>query len=339
MTASPARINKWGTLPTPERVRHELSLQLTLGTALMATRGLASPEAAQAYTRARELCRQVNDSRQLCPVRWGLRTYYNGRAEFHMARELAEQLLAVAKRLEEPALLVEAHRALGNTLWFQGESVAAHEHFAQGAALYDVRQHRSLALLYENDPGVGCLSFAAVALWNLGYPERARHSMQEALQLAQDVAHPSSQAMSLSLSAALQQNLREVQATRERAETLSALARKHGFAGWLVNGTIYRGWALAQQGQAEEGVEEIRRGLMTMRATGLELNQPRLLMALAEACAQARKPAEGLTALSEALEVMERTGGRLYEAELYRLKGLLLAQESKNQKSKGKSQK
>ena len=90
--------------------------------------------------------------------------------------------------------------------------------------------------------------------------------------------------------------------------------------------TAYRGWALAHQGEAEEGVEEIRRGLTTMHATGIELNRPRLLMALAEACEQAERPEEGLTALSEALEVMERTGGRLYEAELYRLHAELTLQ-------------
>ena len=49
-------------------------------------------------------------------------------------------------------------------------------------------------------------------------------------------------------------------------------------------------------------------------------------MALAEACEQAERPEEGLTALSEALEVMERTGGRLYEAELYRLHAELTLQ-------------
>ncbi len=311
---------------TPEHMRRELSLQLTLGTALMATKGFAAPEVEHAYLRARELCQQVDEPRHLCSVLWGLRTHYNGRAQFHTARDIAEQLLAVAQQLNDPALLVEAHRALGNTLYFQGEVAAAHEHFAQGSALYDIEQHRSLALLYENDPGVGCLSFAAVALWNLGYPDRARQRIQEALQLAQEVKHPGSQAVSLSLSAALQQNLREVQTVREQAEALIALARQHGFSGWLAPGTINRGWALAQQGEVAEGIESIHRGLMTMRTVGVELNRPRLLMMLSEACAQAGKPDEGLTALSEALEVMERTGGRLYEAELYRLKGELLLQ-------------
>lgn len=308
---------------TPERARRELPLQIMLGTALMATKGYAASEAEQAYIRARELCQQVHEPRQLGPVLWGLRTYYNGRAEFARARGVAEQLLAVAQQLAEPALLVVAYRVLGHTLYFQGEVAAAYAHLTQGIALYDVRHHRSLMVLYENDPGVVCLCFAAVALWQLGYPDRARHSMQAALQLAQDVAHPSSQALALALAAALDHNLQEVHTTRERAETLLTLTRTHGFSGWSVNGMIWRGWALAQQGQADAGLLELCQALTTMRTAGIELNRPRYLMALAEACAHAGQPAAGLTALTEALALMQRTGGRLYEAELYRLYGEL----------------
>ena len=306
---------------TAERAQRELALQIALGTALMATKGYAAPEAAQAYTRARELCQQVHDPRHLCVVLWGLRTYYNGRAEFHTAREVAEQLLVIAQQLAEPALLVVAHRALGHTLYFQGDVVAAYAHFAQGIALYDLRDHRSLAVLYENDPGVVCLCFAAVALWNLGYADRARQRMQEALQLAQDVAHPSSQALALALAAALYHNLREVHTTRAHAETLLTLTRTHGFAGWLPNGMLWRGWALAQQGQADAGLPEMHQGLTILRTAGIELNRPRSLMALAEACTQAGQPAAGLAALTEAWTLIQRTGGYLYEAELYRLYG------------------
>jgi predicted ATPase len=289
----------------------------------MATKGYAAPEAAQAYVRARELCQQVHEPGQLCVVLWGLRTYYNGRAAFHTARQVAEQLLAVAQRLAEPALLVVAHRALGHTRYFQGDVAAAYEHFAQGSALYDVRHHRSSVLLYENDPGVVCLCFAAVALWHPGYPDRARQRMQAALQLAQDVAHPSSQALALALAVALYHNLREVHTTREHAEVLLALVRTHGFSGWVANGMIFRGWALAQQGQVEAGRQEIRQGLTTLRTAGIELNRPRFLMALAEASAQAGQPAAGLTALTEAGALMHSTGGHLYQAELYRLYGEL----------------
>src|SRR5262249_47657926 len=79
------------TLPdTPARVQAELTLQPTLGPALMATRGYAAPEVAATYNRARELCQQAEETPELFPVLWGLFLLYTGRAEHETARELGE---------------------------------------------------------------------------------------------------------------------------------------------------------------------------------------------------------------------------------------------------------
>ena len=150
------------TLPdTPERTQQELDLQITLGPALMATKGYAAPEVEQVYARARELCQQVGETPQLFPVLWGLWWFYEVRAELQTARELGEQLLSLAQRQQDPALLLEAHRALGQTLFWLGELAPARAHLEQGIALYDPQQHRSLAFHYGQDPGVGCRIYRA----------------------------------------------------------------------------------------------------------------------------------------------------------------------------------
>ena len=98
--------------------------------------------------------------------------------------------------------------------------------------------------------------------------------------------------------------------------------------------------ALAEQGQAEEGIAQMQQGLAALRAIGTELGQPRQLAVLAEAYGKVGQVEEGLTVLAEALALVDKTGERYYEAELYRLKGeLTLAQSSvqvefKVQKSK-----
>ena len=105
------------TLPdTPERTQQELALHVTLGAPLQATRGFASPEVEATYTRARELCQQVGETRQLFPVLYGLRTFHQVRGEFLTARELGEQLLGLAQREQDPTLLVEAYWAAGQHL-------------------------------------------------------------------------------------------------------------------------------------------------------------------------------------------------------------------------------
>jgi predicted ATPase len=313
------------TLPdTLERTRQELDIQIALGPALMATKGLAAPEVEHTYGRARELCHQLGDMPQLFPVLSGLQRFYLIRAEFQTAHELAQQLLRLAARQHEPALLLEGHRASGNTLFWLGEVVPAHTHLVQGIALYDPQQHRGHAVQYGRDPGVDCRAYASWTLWMQGYPDQALRMCHEALTLAARVAHPYSLAQALAWATILHEFRRETQAVQERAAALIALCTEHGFAQWLASGTIYRGWALAAQGQVREGLAQMRQGLAAVRATGAEIGRPYQLSLLASVYGGMGEPEEGLRLLAEALALVEKSGGRWREAELYRLKGELL---------------
>jgi predicted ATPase len=92
---------------------------------------------------------------------------------------------------------------------------------------------------------------------------------------------------------------------------------------------MLRGCALAEQGQAEEGIAQLRNGLAAFRALGSGLLIPYCLSLLAEAYGKAGQAKEGLRALAEALAQVDKTSERFYEAEMYRLKGeLTLAQSS-----------
>ena len=100
-----------------------------------------------------------------------------------------------------------------------------------------------------------------------------------------------------------------------------------GCRGWLGFGAVLQGWAWTKQGQAEEGIAQIRKGLVARQAIGAGIFQSYNLALLAEACGKAGQAEEGLAALVEALTVVDKSSERFYEAELYRLKGeLTLAQ-------------
>jgi predicted ATPase len=319
------------TLPdTSERAQHELTLQLALGTPLMVTKGWATPEVERAYTRARELCQQVGETSQLFPALWGLWMFYFIRAELQTARELGEQLLSLAQSVQDPALVLEGHHALWPVLCFLGELAPTRVHLEQGLALYDLQQHGSLAFFYGgHDPGACCRYFAGVALWLMGYPDQALKKSHEALTLAQEVSHPYSLAMALDFATRLHQFRREWPAVQERAEAMIALSSEQGFALTFAWGTIMRGWVLAEQGQGEEGIAQMRQGLAACRATGAELTRPFYLTLLAEAYGKVGQVEEGLQVLAEALDAVDKSGERFCEAELYRLKGeLTLAQSS-----------
>ena len=96
--------------------------------------------------------------------------------------------------------------------------------------------------------------------------------------------------------------------------------------GWTCNvsSTARKGWALAGQGQVEEGIAQIRQGLAAFRATGAELHRPCVLALLAEAYGKVGQTEGGLAVLAEASAAAHRAGERWCEAELHRLKGELL---------------
>jgi len=97
---------------------------------------------------------------------------------------------------------------------------------------------------------------------------------------------------------------------------------------------MLRGWALAEQGQEEEGIAQIRQGLASLRATGAETATSYFLALLAEAYRKGGQAEDELNALTEALTVVDKTGERFYEAELYRLRGQLTLQRGKLQDSR-----
>ena len=297
------------TLPeAPERLQREVDMHIALGASLIAAKGYTAPEVGETYTYARQLCHHLEDPYQLFPVLRGLWRYYLVRTEYQTAYELGEQLLTLAQQAQDPVMLLASRRVLGNTLFFLGAVATAQTHFAQGIALYDPQQHRASVFLYGDDEGVICHSLAAWTLWYLGYPDQGLARNDEAVTLAQQIVHPYSLCYALSIAAVFHQFRREVRAVQERGEAAIILAQEQGFPSWMAQGAILRGWVLAQQGQAQEGIEQIRQGLTAWRATGGEQARPYILALLAEAYGTIAQPESGLTVLAEALTLVDKTG-------------------------------
>jgi tetratricopeptide (TPR) repeat protein len=240
-----------------------------------------------------------------------------------MARELGEQLYTLAQHAAAPAPRLEAHDALGSTLYFLGDYAAARAHLEQGIALTDPAAQRALALRHDVAPGVQCLAFAALTLWCLGYPAQAMRRSQEALALAQELAHPHSLAWTQNFAAWLHHRRREAPAVQAQAEALLTLATAQGFPLLVAYGTCWRGWALAAQGQGAAGLAQIHQGLTALLAMGQTLARPLCLALLAEAAGHSGQVEEGLRLLAEALAAIEVMGRGELLAETYRLQGEL----------------
>src|SRR5262249_19643333 len=274
----------------------------------------ATPEAEAAYGRALELCRHVGDTPQLFAALVGLWQFYLVRAQHETARELAERLLNLAQDAGDPTLLVQAHRALGESFQNLGEFGLAEKHLARGSALYDSQRHRSHTF---TEPGAFCLAFASWVLWALGYPEQALERSRAAVALAGELSYPHTLAAVQFFAAMLHKFRGERHLARERAEAAVVLGREHGLPHWMMFGTIVCGWNLALEGQFEEGIARIEQGLSAQQAAGAGIARPCFLLLLTEAYAAADRAEAGLGGLDEALALVERPGGRVQEAGIH----------------------
>jgi predicted ATPase len=331
------------TLPeTPERAQHELALRIALGAPLLMTRGYAASEVEDTYARARELCQQMGDSLQLLPALAGLFRFYFVRAEFQTARALAEQVLRLAQHASDHVVFLVAYSLLGVLFLCLGKFAAAREHLEKGIALYDPQQHRFMASLYGDDPGVTCHSFAAMVLWFLGYPDQALKNVQKALAVAQELSLPYGQTFALDFHTWIHVHRREESAAQKCIEALMSIAAGQGFQFLLADSMVLHGWILAEQGQKTEGFAQLHQGIAVYQATGAKMSRPSHLALLAKAYGKAGQTEEGLAALAEALAVADKTGEQSYKAELYRLKGELLLRQfrvTSSKKAKSNAQK
>ncbi|HEX9736285.1 MAG TPA: AAA family ATPase [Thermoanaerobaculia bacterium] len=319
-----------GTLaPTPERRRQEIRYHVALGATYLMGRGFSAPEVGQAFGRARALAEQAGDASHLISALLGLWRFHIVRGDLETTRGLAEEMLGHAAASGNASHGLLATYALGTTLLFQGEPAPAAQHLRESIRLFETLEsgtRREIAALGSpigQNPAVAALAYAGWALWCLGYPEQAVELNRRALALADEMAHPFSQAFAHTLQAWLEQMRGDAAATAEAALEAIAICERNGFPYFLAVSTIFQGWALARLGHAEEGAARIRKVLDGLRSGGAELFRPYFLTLLAEATAEAGQVEESLQMLAGALDNVDRRGGGFWKPEMVRLTGEL----------------
>jgi DNA-binding winged helix-turn-helix (wHTH) protein len=304
----------------PERDQAELVAQMTLGPALVATRGFASPELEAAYTRAHELSLALDRPYEQTLVLHGLAAVAEFRARYHRSEALLTQML----HLGVGELAVEAYELLACSTFHQGAAARAVGYAERGLARYhDLGVELAYLAPFGEHPAVSCHYWAALALWFLGRPDRALDHAEQARALA--VAHPYSLASAETQLAYLHQYRGEAAATLGWAGRAMATASEHGFPIRAAQAAILGGWAVAVTAGDDAGVERLRAGLAGYLATGAELDHPYYLGLLAEGLAATAGPPEGLVVVSEAIRMVGTERPFYYLPELHRIHGDLLA--------------
>ena len=304
------------------RDEREIELQLARGLSLFTAKGFEAPEAAQAYTRARELAEQQEDASQLFVAVYGLWQANIGSGTIVGAHTLSNRLLQLTLDAADDGFRLQAHHTAWTTCLFAGEPGAALKHCETGRRLYDPDRHRTHRRLYGgHDPGVCAGYMSAQVHWVLGYPDKALAIGSEALALAEHVAHPLSLEFVLVFNAMLHVDRGEPELALQLVDLAEALVAEQRL-GFVMEPRFLRGAALSAHGAFDELVACLRDalagrlGAMTFRPYGFAR--------LAEALISQGQHGAVIAAVREGMEVQEETGALRWGAEFHRLEGIAL---------------
>ena len=304
------------------RNKSELLLQTSLANSLRAIEGWSTESVKHAYTRALQLCKETGLDEHAFPAVFGLWTWNFLRATFGEAQALAEHLLNTADNLDDSVYKVLAHEALGFTLFARGNFAAAHAELERGISLCEDGKAAAYLDLSAQDPRVHVRSYDGMALWMLGYPDRALQICADARRYADASKHPFSEAIARTISLRVHQFRGEVALVAGLSNAAVAFCEAHEFVHYLAMARILRGWATANQGEFDKGIAEMQEGLEKERATGALLLDSYSLGLLADACIKNKRYEQAFEFLEQArLRVDDENSERFYAAEIYRLLG------------------
>jgi len=296
----------------------ELRLQIALGNSLRATKGWSIEEVKHAFTRALQLSRESGSAEHIFAALFGLWTWNYVHAALGEAHILAEQLRDAAKNTDNPMQRVLAQQAIGFTLFAHGKFDAAHAELERGLSMCESNEGAYVDPSAQ-DPRVHMRCYDGLALWFLGYPDRALQVCADARRISQD---PWAEGLSRTISLRVHQLRGEPAAVAGQANAAIALCEEHEFVHYLAMSLILRGWASAQQGEFERGIAEMQDGLEKVRATGGLIYESYTLGLLAEACLKNERYGQAFDFLEQAQIGLEEKGSvSFYTAEIYRLLG------------------
>jgi predicted ATPase/class 3 adenylate cyclase len=299
-----------------ERERRELDLQTALGRALMTTKGYAAPETGEAYARARRLCEDLGDTATLVRVGYGQYLYHLIRAETSQCHQVATEIQSFAEKTGSDEARILGHRTLGLSLYELGRLPAARSELETAASLLEQEQRTA----HRGDAGVTISAWLSSLLAFQGHLDQAVRMRDLSVEEANASTSLHSRVFGLAHATLVSCLLREYEELLRRADIVCALATELDFPFMLAWGLTFRGIAKLNLGRGN-GEQALRDGLTLYRQTGSKWGLPFWLGNYATFACQDTH--EAMAMVQEALDAVEATGERWYEAELYRLRGIL----------------
>jgi predicted ATPase len=240
------------------------------------------------------------------------------RARLRQSRDFVEQH-------PEPAFVLETTHHDWSVALSAGELEVSQRHIERGLALfYSQLRGVNLRLYTAHHPAVCGHGWGAQVHWLRGRPDAARQQAGEAVSLAHDLGDSVSAAFAIWMKALVYRMLREPAAALETAEAAIVEAEQMGFLYVLWSAQVVKGWALAELGRKDEGLNQVRAAIAALSPNQARLWLTMALTMLAEVCVSAGHIDEALKTVADALDLAHRSGECFWEAEIHRLNGELL---------------
>jgi class 3 adenylate cyclase/predicted ATPase len=312
--------------------RDELELGERLGLALaqQIAFGPTNETPARNYDRALALSQALpGRGRERFLATWGVWFYKTMTGQTAEALQRAEDLLAIARELDNPDLLVEAFHARTPGLLRVPDFAALKESAQEVMRLYDRERHRDHAYYFGgHDSRVCAGSFYAISLWAEGLPDQAERAAWQCIEDARALGHAFSLAHGLNMGGLTHLLLDDASACREITDELYPLAERNKFPWPLSYARFQRGWLLSKETDPGAGIAQMLEAANTAPVAVL---QPLVLTLIAEQQMLAKRLDDAIGTLDRAVDEMSTQHNRFYEAEVNRVRGeVLLAQSPGN---------
>ena len=319
-------------LPESERRnRDELYLRVALGMSLAATRGFDSDELEQAYTRAGDLARELNEPSVRSSVLGGLWGFHFTRGHVELTLKIAEELMANALQLNDPGQISDAHRAMGSALDYTGDLLGARRHLEQGIAIDVPRSIRRLR--FEPDANVLLRTVLSGVLFELGYPDQALKRAYEAMAAVDPKSDPFSSAMAMVCAVQAHCSRREPARGEQLARAALALSEEHAYPFWSSLSKRMLAWALGLQGRAQEAIELMEQDMQSFTGPQAAMVQYRALLSLADGYETIGESQRASALLDQWLALRGRLDINANDAYYYRLRARLALRAGEDQEA------
>ena len=319
---------------TSERWRAELEILSQLGAALMSVHGWAAAEVGEVVERAADVGRRLESSQELVPSIANLWIFHYANGRLDAAEKISKDLLRIARELNSPEVLLQAHHTAWPVRWGRGALTDAVEHIDEGLALYDEERHAHHRYHYlGHDPAVCGLAIASQLHSALGHPTRARDMGDRALTLARRLKHEPTLAHGLWFVVELQMTRRDIAGVSAGTAELVRVSEQYGLPLPLAMGLVYRGWALALSERALEGLELAKRGVTLLEQSGTRIFLSRSYSTIADIYLMLGRYADGLEQVDKALRIASDIGESFYLPRLFQIRAGLMEGAGQNEET------